>query len=152
MRRFMVHPVTEVEFEDGDEASDAAAQNCQKHLKETVRNAAQGLLLHTIKDATSKASRSQNSRLSSSNAEQSRPAHVAPICARTASVASLRNAKTATTPPTSMSTPCRRPSSCRTSPGACAAARASKAINTRPAWHTGAPSQGFRPRPTTHEV
>jgi hypothetical protein len=51
MRRFMVHLVTEVEFEDGDEASDAAAQNYQKHLKNTIQNAAQGLLLHTIKDA-----------------------------------------------------------------------------------------------------
>jgi hypothetical protein len=51
MRRFMVHLVTEVEFEDGDEASDKAVQNYQKHLKETVQNAAQGLLLRTIKDA-----------------------------------------------------------------------------------------------------
>ena len=51
MRRFMVHLVTEVEFVDGDEASDAAAQNYQRLLKETVQNAAQGLSLHTIKDA-----------------------------------------------------------------------------------------------------
>ena len=51
MRRFMVHLVTEVEFEDGDEASDVAAQSYQKHLKETVQNAAQGLSLHPIKDA-----------------------------------------------------------------------------------------------------
>jgi len=51
MRRFMVHLVTEVEFEDGDEASDVAAQNYQKHLKETVQNAVQGLLLRAIKDA-----------------------------------------------------------------------------------------------------
>jgi hypothetical protein len=51
MRRFMVHLVTEVDFEDGDEASDVAAQNYQKHLKDTVQNAAQELLLHTIKDA-----------------------------------------------------------------------------------------------------
>ena len=51
MRRFMVHLVTEVEFEDGDEASDVAAQNYQKHLKETVQNAAQGLSLHPIKEA-----------------------------------------------------------------------------------------------------
>ena len=36
MRRFMVHLVTEVDFEDGDEASDVAAQNYQKHLKETI--------------------------------------------------------------------------------------------------------------------
>jgi hypothetical protein len=41
--------VTEIDFVDGDEASDAAAQNYQKHLSETVRNAAQGLSLRTIK-------------------------------------------------------------------------------------------------------
>ena len=40
MRRFMVHLVTEVEFEDGDEASDKTVQNYQKHLKDTVQNAA----------------------------------------------------------------------------------------------------------------
>jgi hypothetical protein len=51
MRRFMVHLVTEVEFEDGDEASDKTVQNYQKHLSETVRNAAQGLLLRTVKGA-----------------------------------------------------------------------------------------------------
>jgi hypothetical protein len=51
MRRFMVHLVTEIDFADGDEASDAAAQNYQRLLKETVQNAAQALLLHTIKDA-----------------------------------------------------------------------------------------------------
>jgi hypothetical protein len=33
MRRFMVHLVTEVDFEDGDEASDVAARNYQKQLK-----------------------------------------------------------------------------------------------------------------------
>jgi hypothetical protein len=53
MRRFMVHlvTVTEVEFEDGDEASDKTVQNYQKQLSETVRNAAQGLLLRTVKGA-----------------------------------------------------------------------------------------------------
>jgi hypothetical protein len=40
MRRFMVHLVTEIEFEDGDEASDKTVQNYEKHLSETVRNAA----------------------------------------------------------------------------------------------------------------
>ena len=49
MRRFMVHLVTEVEFEDGDEASDKTVRNYQKQLSETVRNAAQGLLLRTVK-------------------------------------------------------------------------------------------------------
>ena len=51
MRRFMVHLVTEVEFEDGDEASVKTVQNYQKQLSETVRNAAQGLLLRTVKGA-----------------------------------------------------------------------------------------------------
>ena len=43
MRHFMVHLVTEVDFEDSDEASDKAVQNYQKPLSETVRNAVQGL-------------------------------------------------------------------------------------------------------------
>ena len=51
MRRFMVLLVTEIDFVDGDEASDVEAQNYQKHLKETVQNAAQGLSLRTIKAA-----------------------------------------------------------------------------------------------------
>ena len=51
MRRFMVHLVTEIDFVDGDEASDAAARNFEKDLAEAVRNAAQGLSLHTIRDA-----------------------------------------------------------------------------------------------------
>jgi hypothetical protein len=43
MRRFMVHLVTEIDFVDGDEASDVAAQNYQKHLKETIQpEASQG--------------------------------------------------------------------------------------------------------------
>jgi hypothetical protein len=50
MRRFMVTLVTEIDFEDGDEASDAAAQNYQKHLKDTVQNAAQGISLRAIKN------------------------------------------------------------------------------------------------------
>ena len=67
MRRFMVHLVTEVEFEDGDEASDKTVQNYQKQLSETVRNAAQGLLLRTVKGARIEVSRSQKSKPSSSN-------------------------------------------------------------------------------------
>jgi SHS2 domain-containing protein len=47
----MVHLVTEIDFVDGDEASDVAAQNYQKHLKETIQNAAQALSLRTIRDA-----------------------------------------------------------------------------------------------------
>ena len=49
MRRFMVHLVTEIDFICGDEASDEAAQNYQKHLSDTLRNAAQGISLRTIK-------------------------------------------------------------------------------------------------------
>jgi hypothetical protein len=49
MRRFMVHLVTEIDFVDGAEASDEAAQNYQKHLSDTLRNAAQGISLRTIK-------------------------------------------------------------------------------------------------------
>jgi hypothetical protein len=51
MRRFMVPLVIEVEFEDGDEATDKTVQNYQKQLSETVQNAAQGLLLRTVKGA-----------------------------------------------------------------------------------------------------
>ena len=67
MRRFRVHLVTEVEFEDGDEASDVAAQNYQKHLKETIHNAAQGLSLHTIRDAHVESVSVAEIKLSSSN-------------------------------------------------------------------------------------
>ena len=49
MRRFMVHLVTEIDFEDGDEASDETVQNYKKHLKEVVQNAVQGLSLRTIR-------------------------------------------------------------------------------------------------------
>jgi hypothetical protein len=51
MRRFRVQIVTEIDFVDGDEASDAAAQNYQKHLSDTLQNAAQALALRTIKAA-----------------------------------------------------------------------------------------------------
>jgi hypothetical protein len=49
MRRFKVTLVTEIDFEDGDEASDSAAQNYQKHLKGIVQSAVQGISLRTIK-------------------------------------------------------------------------------------------------------
>jgi hypothetical protein len=49
MRRFMVHLVTEIDFIDGDEASDEAAQSYQK--QDTLRNAAQGISLRTIEDS-----------------------------------------------------------------------------------------------------
>jgi hypothetical protein len=51
MRRFMVHLVTEIDFVDGDEVSNEILQNYQKHLSETVQNAAQALSLRTIKDS-----------------------------------------------------------------------------------------------------
>ena len=44
MRRFMMHLVTEVDFEDGDEASDKAVQNYQKDRKNTVVIAARRTL------------------------------------------------------------------------------------------------------------
>ena len=51
MRRFMVNLVTEIDFIDSDEASDEAAQNYQKHLSDTLRNAAQEISLRTINDS-----------------------------------------------------------------------------------------------------
>jgi hypothetical protein len=51
MRRFMVRLVTEIDFVDGGEVSNEAVQNYQKHLSDTLRNAAQGISLRTIKDA-----------------------------------------------------------------------------------------------------
>jgi hypothetical protein len=50
MRRFKVHLVTEIDFVDGDEASDAAAQNYMKHLADALDDAAQSLSLRTIKN------------------------------------------------------------------------------------------------------
>jgi hypothetical protein len=47
----MVHFVTEIDFVDGDEASDDVVQNYKKHLAETVQDAAQNLSLRTIKGA-----------------------------------------------------------------------------------------------------
>ena len=49
MRRFMVHFVTEIDFVDGDEASDDVVQTYKKHLAETVQDAAEALSLRTIK-------------------------------------------------------------------------------------------------------
>ena len=51
MRRFMVHLVTEIDFVDGDNASDEIVQNYQKHLSASVQNAAQALSPRTIKDS-----------------------------------------------------------------------------------------------------
>jgi hypothetical protein len=62
MRRFIVHLMTEIDFIDGDEVSDEAAQNYQKHLSDTLRNAAQEISLRTPE---SRLSRSQKSRMNS---------------------------------------------------------------------------------------
>jgi hypothetical protein len=51
MRQFMVRLVTEIDFVDGGEVSNEAVQNYQKHLSDTLRNAAQGISLRTIKDS-----------------------------------------------------------------------------------------------------
>lgn len=51
MRRFNVHLVTEVDFLDGDEASDQEARNYEKDLAEALQIAALGVSLRTIKDA-----------------------------------------------------------------------------------------------------
>jgi hypothetical protein len=51
MRRFNVHLVIEVHFEDGDEASDQTVQSYQKHLKGAIQSAAQGVMLRTVKGA-----------------------------------------------------------------------------------------------------
>jgi hypothetical protein len=44
MRRFMVHVVTEIDFVDDDQVSDAY----EKHLAETIKKAAEGISLRTI--------------------------------------------------------------------------------------------------------
>jgi hypothetical protein len=85
MRRFMVHLVTEVEFEDGDEASDKTVQNYQKQLSETVRSerGPRALAPDSQGRPGSRVSRSQKSEPSSSNpltcglnhAQQARPAN-----------------------------------------------------------------------------
>ena len=45
----MMHFVTEIDFVDGDEASDEVVQTYKKHLAETVQDAAEALSLRTIK-------------------------------------------------------------------------------------------------------
>ena len=51
MRRFMVHFVSEIDFVDGDDASDDVVQNYKRHLSETVQDAAEALSLRTIKSS-----------------------------------------------------------------------------------------------------
>jgi|HubBroStandDraft_2_1064218.scaffolds.fasta_scaffold351555_3 hypothetical protein len=67
MRRFNVHLVIDLDFEDGAEASDQTVQNYQKHLKGIVQSAAQGVSLRQSRAPGSRVSRSQKSRMSSSN-------------------------------------------------------------------------------------
>jgi hypothetical protein len=49
MRRFVVHFETEIDFVDGDEASDEVVQTYKKHIAETVQDAAQGLSVRTVR-------------------------------------------------------------------------------------------------------
>ena len=49
MRRFMVHLVTEIDFEDGDEASDETVQNYQKSSSRDGSERGQAVSLRTIK-------------------------------------------------------------------------------------------------------
>jgi len=49
MRRFMANVVTEIDFVDGDNASDAVAEVYEKHLAETLQEAAKRLSLRTVK-------------------------------------------------------------------------------------------------------
>ena len=49
MRRFMVPLVTEIDFVDGENVSDAIVRDYQKRLSETIQDAAQHLPLRTIK-------------------------------------------------------------------------------------------------------
>jgi hypothetical protein len=50
MRRFMVTLVTEIDFVDGENVSDAIVRDYQKHLSESVQDAAQHLPLRTLRD------------------------------------------------------------------------------------------------------
>ena len=49
MRRFMVHLVTEIDFKDGDEASDEAARNYEK-ISGSCSERGPGAIAPTIKD------------------------------------------------------------------------------------------------------
>jgi hypothetical protein len=51
MRRFMVLLVTEIDFVDHDNVSDEIVHNYEKHLAETLQEAAKGLSLRTIRDS-----------------------------------------------------------------------------------------------------
>ena len=65
MRRFRVQFVTEIDFVDGENVSDAIVRDYQKHLSDAVQDAAQHLPLRTIKGVRVETSRSQKSRMNS---------------------------------------------------------------------------------------
>ena len=58
MRRFTVHLVTEVDFLEGDEASDQEARNYEKDLAEALQIAALGVCSGQSRTPGSRASRS----------------------------------------------------------------------------------------------
>ena len=63
MRRFMVHLVTEIDFVDGDDASDVAAQISRRPFRTRRKGCRSG----PSRTPGSKVSRSQKLKLSSSN-------------------------------------------------------------------------------------
>ena len=49
MRRFRVQFVTEIDFVDGENVSDAIVRDYRKHISDAVQDAAQHLPLRTLK-------------------------------------------------------------------------------------------------------
>ena len=140
-------PVTEVEFVDGDEASDVAAQNYQKQLKDTVQNAAQGLLLHTIKDAHVE-SVSVAEIKAGTPMRGFKPMTLANMRANGVRMVTASCANCGAPRPTSMPTPCRKPTVPEAGQRLCCSQCGAKTISTRPAWHTASQRPGvpdFRP-------
>ena len=62
MRRFMVHLVTEIDFKDGDEASDAAARTTRRISRKLFGMRPRGYRSTQSRMSTSRVSRSQKSR------------------------------------------------------------------------------------------
>jgi hypothetical protein len=67
MRRFMVHLVTEVEFEDGDEASDKTCRTTRSISRRPFGTPPKGSCSGQSRAPGSRVSRSQKSKPSSSN-------------------------------------------------------------------------------------
>jgi hypothetical protein len=67
MRRFMVHLVTEVEFEDGDEASDKTCRTTRSSSRRPFGTPPKGSCSGQSRAPGSRVSRSQKSKPSSSN-------------------------------------------------------------------------------------